>query len=86
MSLKINFQKSELFCFGATKDKSEVYAELFGCKQGKIPFGYLGIPMHYRKNGNKDRMFIEERFQKKLGNKKGKMLLFDGRLVLISSL
>jgi hypothetical protein len=50
-SLKINFQKSELFCFGVAKDKSVVYAELFGCN------GYLGIPMHYRKIRNKDRIF-----------------------------
>lgn len=29
--LKINFHKSELFCFGATKNRSKEYMELFGC-------------------------------------------------------
>ena len=52
-------------CFGATKDKNTFYAELFGCKKENFPFGYLGIPMHYRKIRNKDGMFIEERFLKK---------------------
>jgi hypothetical protein len=32
--LKINFHKSELFCFGETKDRTEEYVQLFGCKEG----------------------------------------------------
>jgi hypothetical protein len=33
-SLKNNFHKSELFCFGKAQDESNVYANLFGCGQG----------------------------------------------------
>jgi hypothetical protein len=40
--LKINFHKSELFCFGETKDRGKEYVELFGCVQGSFPFKYLG--------------------------------------------
>src|SRR6185312_3697901 len=29
--LKINFHKSELFCFGKAKDFEDQYRELFGC-------------------------------------------------------
>jgi hypothetical protein len=42
--LKINFYKSELFCFGDTKERVEDYVRLFGCKEGEFPFRYLGIP------------------------------------------
>jgi hypothetical protein len=46
--LKINFHKSELFCFGEAKDDANVYAELFGCGLWCFPISYLGIPIHYR--------------------------------------
>jgi len=63
--LKINFHKSELFYFGEAKEKVDAYVALFGCKEGVIPFRYLGIPMSHRKLSNKDWGIIEERFQKK---------------------
>jgi hypothetical protein len=83
--LKINFHKSELFCFGETKDLLPDYVELFGCKEGVMPFRYLGIPMCTRKLSNKDWSVVEERFQKKLSSWKGKLLSSGGRLVLINS-
>jgi hypothetical protein len=30
-SLKINFHKSELYCFGEDQDEANLYADLFGC-------------------------------------------------------
>jgi hypothetical protein len=47
--LKINFHKSELFCFGEAQDEVNAYANLFGCAHGKFPMWYLGIPIHYRR-------------------------------------
>jgi hypothetical protein len=63
--LKINFHKSELFGFGETKEKNDQYVELFGCREGGLPFRYLGIPMGHRKLSNKDWSVVGERFQKK---------------------
>ena len=83
--LKINFHKSELFCFGKTKEKANDYVSLFGCKEGTMPFKYLGIPMSHRKISRNNWGDIEERFQKKLSSWKGKVLSFGGRLVLINS-
>jgi len=83
--LKINFHKSELFCFGEAKGKGKEYVELFGCVEGSFPFKYLGIPLLYRKLSNKHWCAIEERFQKKLSSWKGKLLSSGGRLVLINS-
>jgi hypothetical protein len=73
-SLKINFYKSEVFCFGKDKDHEEFYSQLFGCAVGKYPFHYLGLSMHYRKLYNKDWKCIEERIEKRLSGWKGKML------------
>jgi hypothetical protein len=84
-SLKINFHKSELFCFGEAKNKTEEYIRLFGFKEGGFPFRYLGIPISPRILSNRDWRLVEERFQKKLSSWKGKMLSSGGRLVLINS-
>jgi hypothetical protein len=46
---KINFHKSDLFCFGEAQDSAAEYAELCGCGQGQFPIHYLGILIHYRR-------------------------------------
>ena len=83
--LKINFNKSELFCFGRAKEEQETYKQLFGCELGTLPFTYLGIPIHHRKLTNKEWKCIEDRFEKRLSCWKGKLLSYGGRLVLINS-
>jgi hypothetical protein len=50
--LKINFHKSELFCFGEAQDHVADYAEMFGCGQGQFPIRYLGILIQYRRLTN----------------------------------
>jgi hypothetical protein len=40
--LKINFHKSEIFCYGAAKEMEPFYTSLFGCNSGAYPFRYLG--------------------------------------------
>ena len=70
--LKINFHKSELFCFGRAKDEQESYRQLFGCELGNLPFSYLGIPIHHRRLTNREWKCIEDRFEKKLSCWKGK--------------
>jgi hypothetical protein len=52
--LKINFHRSEIFCFGKVKDHEVFYLQLFSCVIGKYPFHYLGLPMNTRKLNNKD--------------------------------
>ena len=59
--LKINFHKSELFCFGEAQDDVSLYAEIFGCRQGQFPIKYLGIPIHYRRLTNVEWKMVEER-------------------------
>lgn len=83
--LKINYHKSEIFCFGEAKNHEQMYSSLFGCKSGSYPFRYLGIPMHYRKLRKADWNKVLERIEKKLSSWKGKHLSTGGRLVLINS-
>ena len=83
--LKINFHKSELFCFGDAQEAAVQYAELFGCAQGQFPIRYLGIPIHYRRLTKAEWKHVEERLQARLSNWRGKLLSQGGRLVLINS-
>ena len=65
--LKINFNKSELFCFGRAKEEQDNYRQLFGCELGAPPFRYLEIPIHHRKLSNKEWEYITDWFKKKNG-------------------
>jgi hypothetical protein len=83
--LKINFHKSEIFCFGKAKEEVDQYKQIFGCDAGLLPFRYLGISIHYRKLRNSDWYPVETRFESKLGCWKEKLLSYGDRLVLINS-
>jgi hypothetical protein len=67
--LKINFHKSELFCFGDAQETATSYAELFGCGQGQFPIRYLGIPIHYRRLTIIKWKAVQERLQKRLSRR-----------------
>ena len=49
--LKINFHRSELFCYGEVKEAQQEYMNIFGCPVGVVPFRYLDIPMHHTNKG-----------------------------------
>jgi hypothetical protein len=83
--LKINFHKSEVFCFGRAKECEADYINLFGCAAGEFPFRYLGIPIHFRKLKNGEWKPVEDRFEIKLAGWIGKLLSYGDRLVLINS-
>ena len=83
--LKINFHKSEIFCYGAAKQMEDIYTDLFRCNAGEYPFRYLGIPMHHRQLLNPEWSKVEERFEKKLSCWKAKYLSYGGHLVLLNS-
>ena len=83
--LKINFHRSELFCYGEVKEAQQEYMNIFGCPVGVVPFRYLDIPMHHTRILNKDWKLIKERFERKLSTWKSKMLSCRGRLTPINS-
>jgi hypothetical protein len=84
--LKINFHKSELFCFCQAKEAQYEYRVPFGCEIGSLPFRHLGIPIHFRRLKNGEWKLIEDRFKKKLSSWLGKLLSYGDRLILINSI
>jgi hypothetical protein len=83
--LKINFHKSEFFCFGKAKDKEQQYKQILECESGSLPVRYLGIPIHHRKLCNAEWNPVEGRFASKLGSRQSNLLSYWDRLVLITS-
>ena len=83
--LKINFHKSEIFCFGQAKEMEQQYSQLLGCQYGKYSFRYLAIPMHFEKLSNADQRIVEEKFEKELSSWKEKHMSVGGWFILINS-
>jgi hypothetical protein len=83
--LKINFHKSEIFCFGKAKEMETQYKHIFGCEAGNLPFRYLGVPIHHRRLLNKEWNPAENRFEKKLGCWQSKLLSYGDIIFLINS-
>jgi hypothetical protein len=86
LDLKINYHKSEIFCYRQAREMEGQYTELFGCGLGEYPFRYLIFPMHHKKFSNAYWKIIEDEFEKKLSSWKGNLLSYGGRLVLINSI
>jgi hypothetical protein len=82
--LKINFHKSELFCFGEAINEVNAYAILFSYGQGQFSMRYLGIPINYWRLTFAEWKLVEERLQKCFSSWKGKLMSLGGRLVLIN--
>jgi hypothetical protein len=61
--LKINFHKSEIYCFGEAKVVENKYKDIFGCESSTFPFKYLGIPIHFQKLKNGEWKQVEDRFE-----------------------
>jgi hypothetical protein len=83
--LKINFKKSEIFCFGEAKEFENQYTQLFGCRVGNMPFQYLGISMIHRRLRNYEWQRVIEKFEKRLSNWKGHLMSTGSRLVLLNA-
>jgi hypothetical protein len=83
--LKINFHKSELFCFGRAKEIEEQYRDHSGCEIGSLPFRYLGIHIHFRRLKNGEWKPVEDHLDIELSSWIVRLLLYGDRLVLINS-
>jgi hypothetical protein len=80
--LKINFHKSEIFCYGGAKEFQDEYIEHFGCNVGEYPFRYVGIPMHHRQLLNSE--WRKNALEKGCHVGKANHLSYGGRLTLIN--
>ena len=82
--LKINLQKSEIIPIGNMEDVNRA-TSLFGCKVGKFPTSYLGLPLEAPNKLCGVWDSIEQRFKRKSTAWKKQYLSKGGRLVLIKS-
>lgn len=82
--LKVNFHKSELYCFGDVVNKQMDYSRILTCKIGYLPLTYLGIPVSKTRLRNIHRKNIEDTMECKLGCWQGKLLSIEGRLIIVS--
>ncbi|KAJ6925966.1 hypothetical protein NC651_010415 [Populus alba x Populus x berolinensis] len=82
--LKVNFSKSSIFGVGI-EDQCDYTAQTLRCKQGHLPFKYLGLPI----GANSCRLMmwnpIIQNISSRLAAWKGKLLSIGGRLCLIKS-
>jgi hypothetical protein len=83
--LKINFQKSEVYCFGHANNNKDAYAEIFTCPIKNFPMSYLGVPIDHKTLSISQWAKTEEKFEKKLRVWQGRYLSLGGRLTLINS-
>jgi hypothetical protein len=79
--LKIYFHKSELVVIGAIDE----IANLLNCKEGALPFKYLGIPVSDRMLFAADLMEVGVKVEKRLPGWQALLLSSGGKSILIES-
>ena len=82
--LKINLEKSELIPVGRVHNIEGLALEL-GCKVGRLPSYYLGLPLGAPFNSLAVWDGVEERFPRRLAMWKRQYISKGGRLTLIRS-
>jgi hypothetical protein len=83
--LKINFHKSEIFCLGVAKGRSQQYSELFTCPCAELPMKYLGMPIDEKKLAVSQWDPVEEKCGKNIVGWKGKVFSIGDRVTLVNA-
>ena len=82
--LRINLDKSEILPVGRVENL-ELLAHEVGCKVGRLPTSYLGIPLGANHKSMAVWDGVEERFRKRLAKWKRQFISKGGRMTLIRS-
>ncbi|RVW15964.1 putative ribonuclease H protein [Vitis vinifera] len=82
--LRINLDKSEILPVGRVENL-ELLALEVGCKVGRLPTSYLGIPLGVNHKSVAVWDGVEERFRKRLAKWKRQFISKGGRMTLIRS-
>ena len=82
--LRINLDKSEILPVGRVENLENLALEA-GCKVGKLPSSYLGIPLGANHKSVAVWDGVEERFRKRLALWKTQFIFKGGRITLIRS-
>jgi hypothetical protein len=62
--LKINFHKSEIYCFGEANEVKELYANIFTCPISNLPMKYLGVPIDNKKLSKISGVLLKRKWEK----------------------
>ena len=82
--LRINLDKSEILPVGRVENLETLALEA-GCKVGRLPSSYLGIPLGANHKSVAVWYGVEERFRKQLALWKRQFISKGGRITLIRS-
>jgi hypothetical protein len=83
--LKINYHKNEIFVIGASAVERMEIASLLNCREGKLPFRYLGIPVSDKMLYTIELIEVGVKVEKRLPAWQGLYLSSGGKSVLIES-
>ncbi|KAK9048582.1 hypothetical protein SSX86_032453 [Deinandra increscens subsp. villosa] len=83
--LSINIDKCSLFGVGVDEEQIKSFASMLGCKPGRFPFIYLGLPVgaNMSRIGNWDAIMLK--VKRRLSSWKRNLLSIGGRATLVSS-
>ncbi|GJS82658.1 hypothetical protein Tco_0749199 [Tanacetum coccineum] len=84
--VKINSNTTKLYGIGVQKGEIEAFANCMGISSMKMPFTYLVILIGVNMKRVDSWNIVVEKFKKRLGNWKTKMISFGGRLTLVKSI
>jgi hypothetical protein len=83
--LKVNFWKSALLGINVSPEFLEAACTFLNCRQGSIPFKYLGLPIGANPRRESTWFPLVDHFRKRLFSWRNKHISFGGRIVLINS-
>jgi hypothetical protein len=65
-SLRINYEKSEVFVLGCSDEEQKRVAEMFNCNSGNLPMKYLGVMVNNKHMTASDLSYVHLKVEKKI--------------------
>jgi hypothetical protein len=81
----INFHKSEIIPMNLGPEQVHEVMHTLNCPVGKLPFGYLGRPIHFEKLTREDLQPLFDKLIKTIAGWRVKMLAYSSIIVLIKT-
>jgi len=83
--LKVNFFKSCLIGFNVARDFMEMACDFLNCREGSLPFKYLGLPVGANSGRTSTWQLLLDLLNRRLNNWGNKFISLGGRIVLFNS-
>jgi hypothetical protein len=83
--MRVNFHKHECIPLNVEEERAHEIAHTLSCPLDRLPFKYLGVPLHYEKLKREDLQPMLDKLIKRISGWRGRLLAYSSRLVLIKS-